>query len=100
MEKTQSVAQSVIFRSQFLAIFVERSPRSFQSVFDLCSFLIFERDFFARDIAHFHLLPRFRNFDVVDRDLFRLHFVLVTDYFRLVWVDSQTHCFRAGLEFT
>ena len=44
-----------------LAIFVERCPRCFQSVFDLFSFLLLELVFFVQDIAHclLFLRPRF-----------------------------------------
>ena len=91
------MAQSVIFRSQFLTIFLERCPRCLQSVFDLCCFLIFERDFLSKVSRTVTLFQDF-NFDVVNRDFFCLHFVLVAEYFCFVWVDPQTHCFSAGLE--
>ena len=84
------MAQSVIFRSQFLTIFVERCPRCLQPVFDLLCFLIFERDFLSKISRTFSFCQDF-NFDVVNRDFFRLHSVLVTEYFRLVRVVLNSH---------
>ena len=47
-EKAKSVTEAVVFRRQFLAIFVERWPRCFQSVFDCLCFLFFERDLLSK----------------------------------------------------
>ena len=93
------MAQSVIFRGKLLTVFVERCPRCYQPVFDLFSFLLLERDFLSKISRTVSFCQNF-DFDVVDRHLLSFHFVLVAEYFRLVWADSQTHCFRAGLEFT
>ena len=98
-EKAKSVAETIVFRCQFLAIFVERRPRCFQSVFDFLCFLILERDLLPKVSRTCCLLQDF-NLDFFDFDLFCFHFVLVAEYLRLVWVDSQTHGFRTDLEFT
>ena len=73
--------------------FVERCPRCLQSVSGLFCFLLLERDFLPK-MSRTLSFCQDTNFDVVDRDLFRLYFVLVTEYLRLVWVDSQTPSFN------
>ena len=80
-------------------ILVERCPRRLQSVFNFFSSLILERDFLSKISRTVSFFQDF-NLDVVDRGFIHLYFVLVTEYLRLVWVDSQTHRFCAGLELT
>ena len=93
------MAEAIVLRCQLLAIFVERCPRCFQSVFDFFGFLVFERDLLPK-VSRAGCFSQDFNLDVVNRDLLYLCFVLVTEYLRLVWVDSQSNCFCADLEFS
>ena len=82
------MAKAVVFRCQFLSIFVERCPRCFQPVFDFFSFLLLKRDLLSEVFCAVIFLQDF-DFDVVNRDLFCFYFVLVAEYLRFVRVDSQ-----------
>ena len=96
-DKAKSVAEAIVLRCQLLAIFVERCPRCFQSVFDFFRFLVFKRDLLPKISRAGRFIQNFN--DVVNRDFLYLCFVLVAEYLRLAWVDSQPNCFCTDLEF-
>ena len=77
------MTEAIIFRCQLLAIFVERCPRCFQSVFDLFRFLVFERDLLPK-VSRAGSFSQDFNPDIVDLDLICFYLVLVAENLRLV----------------
>ena len=94
-KQSETVFEQIVFRCQFLPVFVKRRPSCPDTILNFGRFLLLENNQLAL-VSHAFIFCQDFNFNIVDLHFFfrfRANAAVVAENFRLSWVDPVSPTF-------